>query len=214
LSFFITFEGPDGSGKSTQARQLAGWLSERGYSVLLTREPGGTAIGDQIRQIIFSPRNRELTDEAEILLFNASRAQLVREVIRPALARGTVVVCDRYADSTLAYQGYARGRHLDQLRTIIRFATGGLQPDLAILLDLPVTEGLARRRGAAASGAEWNWLDAETLSFHEAVRQGYLALVAAEPDRWVVIPALADAAIVAGAVRTAVGELLERGLQS
>lgn len=213
LSYFITFEGPDGSGKSTQARRFADWLRERGYDVLLTREPGGTSIGDQIRQIIFSPRNRELTDEAEILLFNASRAQLVREVIRPALARGTIVVCDRYADSTVAYQGYGRGIDLDLLYAILRLATGGLRPDLTLLLDLPVADGLARRRVAAVGGAEWNRLDAETLSFHERVRHGYQAMVAAEPERWVVISALEDQATVARMVQAAVAGLLEKKLK-
>lgn len=214
MGFFISFEGPDGSGKSTQARQLAAWLRMRGHEVLLTREPGGTAISDQIRQVIFAPENRELTEEAEILLFNASRAQLVREVIRPALARSTVVVCDRYADSTLAYQGYGRCRDLDQLRAIITFATGGLKPDLTLLLDLPVEEGLARRRAAAASGDEWNRLDAETVSFHERVRRGYLELAAAEPERWVIIPAVGDEATIAWAVRAAVEAWLARRLES
>jgi dTMP kinase len=210
LSLFITFEGPEGGGKSTQARLLAAWLEETGHSVLLTREPGGTRIGDQIRRIIVDQRNQELTSEAEILLFNASRAQLVREVIRPALESGTIVICDRYADSTMAYQGYGRRLDLERLRTIVTFATGDLTPDLTLLLDIPPAVGLARRRAAAASGAEWNRLDAETLSFHERVRQGYLALVAAEPQRWAIIPATGAPETIAEAVRSAVRPLLAR----
>lgn len=210
MSLFITFEGPEGGGKSTQARLLAAWLEETGHSVLLTREPGGTRIGDQIRRIIVDQRNQELTSEAEILLFNASRAQLVREVIRPALESGTIVICDRYADSTMAYQGYGRRLDLERLRTIVTFATGDLTPDLTLLLDIPPAVGLARRRAAAASGAEWNRLDAETLSFHERVRQGYLALVAAEPQRWAIIPATGAPETIAEAVRSAVRPLLAR----
>lgn len=206
---FITLEGPEGGGKSTQAPGLAAWLRDRGYDVLLTREPGGTSIGDQVRQIIMTHANAALTSEAEILLFCASRAQLVREVIRPSLARGRIVVCDRYADSTLAYQGYGRG--LDQvcLRTILHFATGGLQPDLTLLLDLPASQGLERRLAATGPGAEWNRLDAEAMSFHERVREGYLALARTEPARWVVIPAGAPAEQVALAIRRAVEERLK-----
>lgn len=181
---FITFEGPDGSGKSTQFKLLAAHLREQGYDVLTTREPGGTAIGEQIRQVLHSLDNREMHPRAEILLYCASRAQLVHQVIRPHLDKGGVVLCDRYADSTLAYQGYGRGLDLYVLRIILGFATGGLKPDLTIYLDIDCEEGLRRRQ---AGGSEWNRMDEQTLEFHRRVRQGYLALTQMEPHRWVVV---------------------------
>lgn len=182
---FITLEGPEGSGKSTQARLLAAKLQQLGQDVLLTREPGGTPIGEQIRDVIHSLKNTDMQERTEILLFQASRAQLVEQLIRPHLARGGVVVCDRYADSTLAYQGYGYGRDIESLRSLITFATGGLQPDLTLLLDLDVEAGLKRR----LSGGEWNRLDALELSFHQRVRAGYHRLAQASPGRWVVIHA-------------------------
>lgn len=182
MSLFITFEGPDGSGKTTQARLLAEYLRARGYVVVLTREPGGTAIGEQVREVILSTRNRTMRNETEVLLFSAARAQIVAEVIRPALAAGKIVVCDRYADSTLAYQGYGLGLDLDALRAITRFATGGLMPDLTFLVDVPVEIGLARRRRG-----ETNRLDQKDIEYHTRVRNGYWALVRAEPQRFIVI---------------------------
>jgi dTMP kinase len=187
---FITFEGPEGSGKTTQVLRLHARLRARGYRVLLTREPGGTPIGDQIRQILLSPTNAELVPIAEVLLYSASRAQLVEQVIRPALARGDVVISDRYADSTVAYQGYGRGLDMDAVRAITAFATGGLVPDLTIYLDLDVREGLRRKRAAASrTGDEWNRLEVQDLAFHERVRAGYLTLAAAQPNRWLLIDA-------------------------
>jgi len=183
---FITFEGPDGSGKTTQICLLAEWLREQGCEVVLTREPGGTEIGDQIRAVLHDPHNTAMDARAEILLYSASRAQHVAEFIRPALAAGKVVVSDRYADSTLAYQGYGRGLDLEDLRIITGFATGGLAPDLTIYLDVTPEEGLQRRR---LGGDEWNRLDAEELAFHQRVRAGYLALVGQEPERWVMVNA-------------------------
>jgi dTMP kinase len=185
LSFFITIEGPDGSGKSTQARLLADHLKDKGYDVLFTREPGGTEIGDQIRRVIMSLDNKRMSPQAEFLLFSASRAQLVREVIQPKLAAGGVVVCDRFYDSSLAYQGYGHQLNLDQLRSVTEFVTGGLVPDLTLLLDLPSGVGLNRRREAGL----WNRLDDYDLAFHERVRAGYLRLAEAESQRWVVIDA-------------------------
>ncbi len=182
---FITFEGPEGSGKTTQIPALAEFLRSRGYDVLTTREPGGTPIGDQIRAILSDLDNTAMHPRAEILLFLASRAQLVEQVIRPHLARGGVVLCDRYADSTLAYQGYGHGVDLGVLQNLLLFATGGLSPHLTFLLDLDVETGLKRR----ASGGEWNRLDAYALDFHRRVRRGYHALVAREPERWVVVDA-------------------------
>jgi len=185
LSFFITIEGPDGSGKSTQARLLADHLSGQGFDVLFTREPGGTEIGDQIRRVIMSLDNKQMSPQAEFLLFSASRAQVVREVIQPKLAAGGVVVCDRFYDSSLAYQGHGHQLDLDQLRSVTQFVTGGLVPDLTLLLDLPSEVGLNRRREAGL----WNRLDDYDLAFHERVRAGYQQLAQAEPGRWVVIDA-------------------------
>ncbi|HHS96579.1 MAG TPA: dTMP kinase [Chloroflexi bacterium] len=180
----ITFEGPEGSGKTTQARLLAEHLREKGYGVVLTREPGGTPIGDQIRRILHDPDNVGMYAWAEVFLYTASRAQLVAEVIRPALAAGKLVICDRFYDSTLAYQGYGRGLDLKTLWQITRIATGGLVPDLTLYLDIQPDEGLTRR---LLGGGEWNRMDQEALAFHRRVRAGYLELAGMEPERWVVI---------------------------
>lgn len=183
---FITLEGPEGSGKSTQLSLLVAFLEESGYSVVATREPGGTDIGDQIRDVLHDVRNTAMKPETEFLLYSASRAQLVREVINPALADKKVVLCDRFADSTIAYQGYGRGLDLEALRAITRFATGGLVPDITFLLDIDVQEGLNRRINGAD---EMNRLDLEAIAFHQRVRDGYHQMAAAEPDRWVVVDA-------------------------
>jgi dTMP kinase len=187
VSLFITFEGPDGSGKSTQIGLLAERLRGLGHDVLATREPGGTAIGDQIRAVLHDLSNTAMQPRAEILLYSASRAQLVGEVIRPHLERGGTVLCDRYADSTMAYQGHGHGLDLGVLKTIIGFATGGLQPDITVLLDVDVEDGLRRRK----AGGDWNRLDAYDLAFHQRVREGYLKLAAAEPARWAIVDARA-----------------------
>lgn len=183
---FITFEGPEGSGKTTQARLLAEHLRQKGYAVVLTREPGGTAIGDEIRAVLHNPDHVEMSPWTEVFLYTASRAQLVAQVIRPALKAGKVVICDRFYDSTLAYQGYGRGLDLAALWRITRLATGGLVPDLTLYLDVPPDEGLARRR---LGGGEWNRMDQETLAFHRRVRAGYLELAGLEPERWAIIDA-------------------------
>lgn len=179
---FITFEGPDGSGKSTQVKQLNEYLQSRGCQVLLTREPGGTTIGEQIRQLVLSKQSQGITHQAEALLFSAARAQIVAEVIQPALAAGKIVLCDRYADSTMAYQGYGLGLDLDALRAITRFATSGLVPDLTIYIDVPVSVGIARKQGDQV-----NRLDAKEIAYHDQVRKGFLQLASGEPARWVVI---------------------------
>jgi dTMP kinase len=183
---FITFEGPEGSGKSSQITLLSAYLREQGFTVLETREPGGTQIGDQIRACLHDVANTMMTPVAEMLLYSASRAQLLGELIRPALTAGQVVLCDRYADSTIAYQGYGRGLDLADLAHVTRFATGELKPDLTLFLDIDVERGLARR---TEGGEEMNRLDLEQVSFHQRVRQGYYQLVADDPDRWVVIDA-------------------------
>lgn len=186
-ALFVTFEGPEGCGKTTQVRLLAEWLSARGYDVLATREPGGTRIGEQIRAILLNPDHTEMVPAAEILLFSAARAQIVHEVIIPHLQRGGIVLCDRFADSTLAYQGYGHGLDLGVLRVITAFATAGLTPDVTFYLDIPVEEGL--RRKAEAGKAEWNRLDQRELAYHQRVQEGYRQLIAAEPARWVIIDA-------------------------
>jgi dTMP kinase len=178
---FITFEGTEGSGKSLQARLLVERLANEGVPVVHTREPGGTEIGNQLRGILLTREDVHLTARAELLLYSASRAQLVAEVIHPALERNHVVVCDRYADSTIAYQGGGRGLDLDALRAVISFATAGLVPDMTMLLDLPVEVGLARKR---ADAADWNRFEAEAIEFHTRVQRTYHSLAAAEPERW------------------------------
>jgi dTMP kinase len=206
-SLFITFEGPEGSGKSTQIALLSAYLRQQGFSVLTTREPGGTLIGDRARDCVHDVEHTMMAPTTELLLYSASRAQLVAEVIRPALAAGKVVLCDRFSDSTMAYQGYGRGLDLEDLAYITRFATGGLKPDLTLLLDIDVAAGLARRVGG---GGEMNRLDLETIEFHNRVRRGYHRLAAAEPERWLVIAADAAAEIVQAEIRQVVDERLRR----
>ncbi len=194
---FITFEGPDGSGKSSQVASLAEYLDKQGFNVLVTREPGGTAIGDQIRTILSDLGNEEMHPHAETLLFLAARAQIVEQVILPALAEGRVVLCDRYADSTLAYQGYGHQHDLQQIQTLLDFATGGLKPDLTLLLDVDVEIGLQRR----ATDGQWNRLDAYNLEFHRRVRQGYHELVQTDLRRWIVVDASQPADQVQATIR-------------
>ncbi len=190
---FITLEGPEGSGKSSQIGPLADFLCAQGYSVVQTREPGGTPIGDQIRACLHDVNNTAMNPVTEVLLYSASRAQHVAELIRPALRARQVVLCDRFADSTIAYQGYGRGLNLADLHTLTAIATQGLKPDLTILLDIDVARGLARRQ---TGGEEMNRLDLEALSFHQRVREGYHILAAAEPERWLVVDAERPLAIV------------------
>jgi dTMP kinase len=185
---FITFEGSEGTGKTSQLAALVDFLQQQGYEVLTPREPGGTPIGEQVRAVLFDLGNTDMQARTEVLLFQASRAQLVDEVIRPYLEQGGIVISDRYADSTLAYQGYGRQVNLAQLRALIDFATGGLKPDLTILLDVPVEEGLQRR----ARGGSLNRLDVLELEFYNRVRQGYLQMACQEPERWAVVDASQD----------------------
>jgi dTMP kinase len=186
---FITLEGPDGSGKTTQFHMLKDWLQSRGRDVLALREPGGTQLGEEIRELLLGLREgAPMHARTELLLFCASRAQLVVEKIKPHLAHGGIVLCDRFADCTLAYQGYGRGLDLAELKTILRFATQGIVPNLTLYFDVDAETGLARR----SKGGDVNRLDRESIDFHRRVRAGYLEMVAAEPDRWAVIDASMD----------------------
>jgi len=199
LSLFITFEGPEGSGKTTQMHALADYLQSIGHDVLTTREPGGTSIGDRVRSILLDPMNVEMLPPTEFLLFSAARAQHVGQVIRPHLLRGGIVLCDRFADSSLAYQGCGYQLDLEVLKTITAFATSGLVPDLTMYFDLAVEAGL--RRKAGGSGDAWNRMEQKEIAFHERVRTGYLDLAVQEPERWVVVDATGDIDAVQAEVR-------------
>lgn len=202
---FITFEGPEGSGKSTQAAILVERLRAAGREVVAVREPGGTPAGEQIRAILLGEGGAVSIDpRSDALLFNASRAQLVADVIRPALARGAVVIADRFADSTLAYQGYGSGLPLEELRALISFATAGLTPDLTLLFDLPVEEGLARKSGIGRTRFEEGF----DVAFHARVADGFRALAAASPERWHTF----DARRPAADLTTAVAAVVEAAL--
>jgi dTMP kinase len=183
---FIVFEGPEGAGKSSQIRRLADLLEAQVREAVVTREPGGTPVGDAIRGVLLGAGDYAMLPQTEAFLLSASRAQHVHDVILPALERGAIVLCDRFADSSLAYQGGGRGMDRAALRCLERIAIGGTEPDLRILLDLPVEIGLARRHGDAGTV---NRIDRAGVAFHERVRQAYLELVAERPDAWVVIDA-------------------------
>jgi dTMP kinase len=182
---FVVLEGPDGAGKSGAAASLVRSLRAAGHAVTATREPGGTPIGEALRDVLLRAGVAERSGLADALLFSAARAELVRQVIRPALSRGEVVVSDRYATSTTAYQGYGAGVPLDQLAALERVATGGLRPALIVLIDVSVEAGLARR--GAARGGETRFEELFDRAFHERVRDGYLAMAAADPDRWRIV---------------------------
>jgi dTMP kinase len=182
---FITLEGPEGSGKTSHIPSLLEYLREKGYIVFPTREPGGTSIGEQIREVIHDLKNVEMHPRTETLLYQAARSQIVEQVIKPRLADGEIVISDRYYDSTIAYQGYGHQQDLEQVRGLVKYATGGLVPDLTVLLDLDVEVGLKRKK----KGEEWNRMDAYTVEFHRRVRMGYHEMVEAEPNRWVVVDA-------------------------
>lgn len=200
---FITFEGPEGAGKSTQLARLAARLAAQGVPHVTTREPGGTPLGTRVREVLLDPA-LSIAPLAEFLLYSASRSQLAYDVLQPALARGEVVVCDRYADSSLAYQGFGRGLSAALIETLTREVTGGLTPDLTVLLDLDPALGLAR---AASRGAP-DRLERADLAFHARVRQGFLTLAAREPDRFLVLDATQNVEVLAEAIWQAVRERL------
>jgi dTMP kinase len=207
---FITLEGPDGSGKTSHVKPLAEWLEGLGYRVHAAREPGGTVISEQIRTVIHDLKNTEMHPHTETLLYQAARAQIVEQVIRPKLAEGWIVLCDRYADSTLAYQGYGHRQDLDEVRTLVRYATGGLVPALTLLLDVDVEVGLKRSAQRHSDGGEWNRLDAYQLDFHRRVREGYLELAKQEPERWALVDAGQEWQTVQEAMRKAISRRLQK----
>ncbi len=213
MSFFITLEGIEGSGKTTQIGFLADWLRQEGHEVVLTREPGGCPIADNVRAILLDPANSAMTSGTELLLYAAARAQHVAEVIRPALQRGALVLCDRFTDATVAYQGYARGLDRALIDSLNEVAAADCRPDLTLLLDLPVENGLDRalERIAATTGDREDRFERESLAFHNRVREGYLALSRQAPRRFRVIPADALAEDVATHLRQAVSAFLQEG---
>ena len=199
---FITIEGPDGAGKTTQLHKLAEWLTKQGRQVICTREPGGTAIGDKIRVLLLDNGNAEMAPRTEALLYMAARSQHVAELIRPALADGKVVLSDRYSDSTLVYQGVARQLSSKELIQVNQFATAGLKPDLTILLDGETTPLLERLHSRGAKDR----MESETIEFHEKVRDGFLELAASEPERFRVVNGSGDIDTVQAAIRCCVLE--------
>ncbi len=203
---FISLEGPEGGGKSSHVKPLVDFLRQRGCQVCATYEPGGTRISDQVRDILKNIENTEMHPRTEILLFCAARAQLVEQVIQPALAQGAVVISDRYADSTLAYQGYGHGVDLSVLRQLLNFATGNRMPDFTLLLDIETDMGLNRKR---AQAADWNRFEDYELEFHRRVRDGYLELAAQEPNRWKRIDASQVWGVVQDSLQKAILERLD-----
>jgi dTMP kinase len=208
-AIFITLEGPDGAGKSSQIGRLAERLRALGHEVVATREPGGTTVGESVREVLmFSPAG-SLDSVTDALLFNAARSRHVREVIGPALERGAVVICDRFGDSSRAYQGYGGGVPMDELNVVIRLATDGLVPNRTVLIDVSVEAGLARRQAGESGGLTRFETDDEAhgMAFHERVRAGYLEMAAAEPDRWRVVDGARDPEDVAEQIWGAVADL-------
>jgi dTMP kinase len=203
MSLFITFEGGEGSGKSVQAKALFRRLSQLAIPVLLTHEPGGTIFCKKLGRWLKWAQNANISPITELMLFNASRTQLVTEVVQPSLKSGKVVISDRYADSTTAYQGYGRGLEMAMVKAINNAATQGLKPTMTILLDIPVEEGLARKRTKKQDRFE-----REALTFHHKVKEGYLKLAAAEPKRWLVVDASQSKGEIANVIWQRVSQLL------
>ena len=203
MALFITFEGGEGSGKTVQARALYRKLTKLAVPVLLVHEPGGTSLGNKLSNLLKRAKNIDISPLAELLMFNASRAQLIDEVIRPSLESGKVIICDRYADSTTIYQGYGRGLDLGIVKAINNTATRGIKPDLTILLDIPVEEGLVRKGTSRRDRFEQ-----EQIGFHQRVREGYLKLAVEEPERWLVIDATLSKTEIADIIWQRVRQLL------
>jgi len=204
LGLFITFEGGEGCGKSTQSRLLLKKLEQQNIPVVLTHEPGGTALGNELRKTLKRKRDSSISPHAELFLLAASRAQLVAELIRPALEEGKVVVCDRFTHSTMVYQGYGRGLDFTAIKMVNNMATRYLNPDLIIFLDISPEQGLARKQSLK------DRFELEDLSFHRRVREGYLKMAAAEPDRWLMI----DASLPKGKIAEIIWERVSRLLPS
>jgi dTMP kinase len=202
---FITFEGSEGCGKSTQSKLAYTFLKKRGYGVIYLREPGGTAISEKIRQILLDAKNASMSPACEMLLYMAARAQLVREVILPALAKGKIVVCDRFLDSTLAYQGYGLGLDIKLIRHLGAIATAGIRPDLTILLDLPVVKGLKR------CGCAKDRIEQRNLAYHLRVRKGYLRLAKSEPRRIKIVAVAKDKAVTQQKIRELILNFIRPG---
>ena len=202
MGLFITFEGGEGCGKSTHSKLLLKKLEQQDIPVVLTHEPGGTALGNQLRNLLKKRRGSPISPQAELFLLAASRAQLVAEVIRPALEEGKVVICDRFTNSTVVYQGYGRGLDFTAIKMVNNMATRHLSPDLIILLDIPPEKGLARKRSLK------DRFELEALAFHKRVREGYLKMAGAEPGRWLVIDASLPKTKVAEIIWSEVSALL------
>ena len=211
MSLFITFEGVEGCGKTTQLALLSEALRQQGYGVLTTREPGGCTIADAVRRILLDPAHHAMVPRAELLLYAAARAQHVTEVIKPALAEGRVVLCDRYTDATVAYQGYGRGLDRELVEHLNDLACDGCRPDLTLLLDMPAEAGLKRaiRRNSSQKMDEEGRFEQEALIFHDKVRQGYLALAQRHPDRIRIIAAQGSVAEVAQRILLAINTFIE-----
>jgi dTMP kinase len=205
VSLFITFEGGEGSGKSYQSGALYRYLLKQNRTVILTREPGGTPLGQKLRRVLKDANGFTISPLAELMLFNASRAQLMTDVIEPALDEGKIVICDRYTDSTTVYQSYGRGLDQATVNSVNRAATGGRRPDLVILLDTPPETGLARKKNH-----DRDRFEREKLAFHQRVRAGYLTLAAVEPERWLVIDATRSRQAIAAEIRQRVSQLLKK----
>jgi dTMP kinase len=205
MALFITFEGGEGCGKSVQARALYRRLKQLAIPALMTREPGGTLLGQKLRRWLKWTQDSGISPLTELLLFNAARSQLVNEVLKPNLDKGKTVICDRYTDSTTAYQSYGRGLDRETVRAINKAATQGLEPDLTILLDISPEAGLARK-----SSQRQDRFEQETVTFHRRVREGYLKLAEAKPQRWLVIDATKDKEEIAAIIWQRVGQLLSR----
>lgn len=206
MGLFITFEGGEGCGKSNHSRLLLKKLEQQNIPVVLTHEPGGTALGDELRKTLKKKRGSSVSSQAELFIVAASRAELVAEVIRPSLEQGKVVICDRFTHSTVVYQGYGRGLDFTAIQMVNNMATRHLNPDLIVLLDIPPEQGLARKQSLK------DRFELEDLSFHRRVRDGYLKMAAAEPDRWLVIDASLPRSKVAGIIWDRVSQLLPASL--